>query len=606
MTPVAGIGASGRRRPRLTPVVPPAAGGSITEGYVERRVPATLRWLLSVLSAAGLPTSALVRRLRRARYSGPPPVCRVDGPDAVISGTVFPKEAKTYLVVPFQVGAGARRLEVEYHFKGVRPTMPSNPITKTVLDFGLWDQWGYRNPKGFRGWSGSRHREVFIGPCRASRCYRPGPVEPGIWYVELGLAAIGPTGAEWTVRARARTGAQGRTRVSRPVDRHHVANPEPGWYHGDFHMHSWHSNPKGPSRRGFVEYARRAGLDFTPVTEYVIGQHWEEYGPVQDQYPGLLIWPGREIITYFGHMQCIGETPGYIEYRHGFEGVTVSEIQRAVHDAGALFQVNHPTTFKGRLFQNFCRGCAFELGDDVDWSQVDTIEVLTGPAVVRRKLFLRRVTGEIENPFMGSAIEFWEQHLNAGHRMTAVCGSDVKKGKGLGSCATAVFAQELSRWGLTEAIREGRAYVRTLGVADSPELEMTARTPDGRTGTFGARLAVAEGETVTMRVVVRHGGGQRLRVIRNGEEVDVVRIAGESFIHEFPAGRKAADEGLLGTWWRVETFDDRSRTTIGNPLFLVDPVAAPAVGPPPPVRVSRRVRRNFAGVRSLESLPHIT
>lgn len=595
-----------RGSPRLSPVVVRAAPGPVTERYTERRVPSAARWVLSVLSFLGLPTSGVLRRLRRARYSGPPPVCRTDGPDVVISGTVFPKEAKTYVVLPFEVAPGARRLELEYVFEALAPALPRTLVTQTVLDFGLWDQRGYRSADGFRGWSGSRQRRIFVEACRATRCYRPGPIEAGTWYAELGLAAIGPTGATWTVRARALGGAQGPVRSPRPVDPDHVANPQPGWYHGDFHMHSWHSNPKGPSRRRFVEYARRASLDFTPVTEYVVGQHWEEYGPVQERNPGLLIWPGREIITYFGHMQCIGETPGFIEYRHGFEDVSVRQIQRAVKDAGALFQVNHPTTFKGRLFQNLCRGCAFELDEEIDWDAVDTVEVLTGEAVVRRKLFLRKLSAEIENPFMGSAIEFWEQLLNRGHRVTAVCGSDVKRGKGLGSCATAVFAPELSRAGLAEAIRAGRAYVRTRGVVDSPELEMTARTTDGRTGTFGARLEVGVGEQVAVRVAVRAGGGQSLRVIRNGQEVDVVRIRGEHFTHELAARRAPADEGPLGTWWRVETFDDRSRTTIGNPIFLVDPVARAPVVPAPPPRVSRRVRRNIAAARSLRSLPHLS
>lgn len=431
-------------------------------------------------------------------------------------------------------------------------------------------------------------------------------MEPGIWYAELGLAAIGPTGARWTIRVRALGGKRGATRTPAPVDRNHVANPEPGWYHGDFHMHSWHSNPKGPSRRRFLACARGAGLDFCPITEYVVGLHWEEYGRIQERNPRVLIWPGREIITYFGHMQCIGETPGFIEYRHGFEDVSVAEIQRKVREAGALFQVNHPTTFKGRLFQNFCRGCAFELGEEIDWAEVDTIEVLTGEATVRRKLLLRRLEAQIENPFMGSAIEFWERMLNRGYRITAVCGSDVKNGKGLGGCATAVYAEELSRAALARAIRDGRAYVRTRGVAYSPELEMTVRTADGRSGTFGACLAVRADESVSVTVAVRGGARQSLRVIRNGEEVDVMRIPEEHFVHRFDARRARADEGALGTWWRVETFDERSRTTIGNPVFLTDAVPRALSPPAPALRVSRRVRRNIAAARSRGSLPHLT
>ena len=333
---------------------------------------------------------------------------------------------------------------------------------------------------------------------------------------------------------RSRRGPVEPAPVPRPVDPGHVANPDPGWYHGDFHMHSFHSNPKGPTPQQFVEHAKRARLDFTPVTEYVVGVHWDEYGPVQEENPGLLIWPGREIVTYFGHMQCIGETPGFVEYRHGFEGVDVAEIQRAVRSSGALFQVNHPTTFKGRLFANFCRGCAFDLGDRIDWSAVDTVEVLNGPAVLHRS---RLLGGDFENPFMTSAIELWEAMLDRGYATTAVSGSDAKRGIGLGSSATAVHADQLSRAALTEAIRAGRAYVRTRGVAGSPALTLTVSPAAGSQGTFGGRFVVDPGATVPVSVVVRGGDGQRLRLIRNGAVVDVVRIVGDPFEHRFQAGR---------------------------------------------------------------------
>ncbi|MEA2844005.1 MAG: hypothetical protein QOJ69_1676 [Actinomycetota bacterium] len=580
----------------------PAASTPTGQAYVERRVPAALRWVLSVLSALGLPGSGVLRRLRRARHAGPPPVCEPGGPDVVVTGTAFPGDSRTYLMVPFDVGPGAARLEVEYHYGPLRPALPENPITQTVLDLGLWDQRGYHDAAGFRGWSGSRHGRhdtVFVEAGRASRCYRPGPVEPGTWYAELGLAAVGPTGAEWTVRVRALTGPPGQAPLPLPVDPAYVADPHPGWYHGDFHMHSFHSNPEGPTPRRFVEHAKAAGLDFTPVTEYVVGVHWDEYGLIQDENPQLLIWPGREIVTYFGHMQCIGETPGFIEYRHGFEGVTVADIQAAVRSAGALFQVNHPTTFKGRLFANFCRGCAFELGEEIDWREVDTIEVLNGPAVLHRT---RLLGGDFENPFMTSAVELWEDMLDRGYRTTAVSGSDAKRGVGLGSSATAVYARQLSRAALTDGIRAGRAYVRTRGVGHSPALEMTVSPPDGPPGTFGSRFVLDPGATVAVRVVVTGGRGQSLRVIRDRREVDVVAIVDDPFEHRFEAGRTVGAEGPLGTRWRVETFDGASRTTIGNPVFLGGPdhpLKPLPAAPMPPVR--KRFVRNLAAAQGLRS-----
>ncbi|MFN2556137.1 MAG: hypothetical protein ABR592_04580 [Nitriliruptorales bacterium] len=145
-----------------------------------------------------------------------------------------------------------------------------------------------------------------------------------------------------------------------------------------------------------------------------MGRVW----PHPEGEPGPAHLSGREIISYFGHMQCIGETPGFIEYRHGFEDVHVRRFQQVVREAKALFQINHPTTFEGPIFRRFCRGCAFELDHEIDWDQVDTIQVLNGPAVVHKKL-LRGGYLQIENPFLGSAIELWERAHNRGHRVTA-------------------------------------------------------------------------------------------------------------------------------------------------------------------------------------------
>ncbi len=527
-------------------------------------------------------------------------MCEPGQPAIELRGTAFPGDARTYRQLPFEVRPGTSRLEITYSFEALAPALPENRITQTVFDLGLWDEHGYREAKGFRGWSGSRHKTIFVEGDRAERCYRPGPLNPGVWYVELGFAAVGPTGADWTVTVRAVGGPSADPPPADPVDVGHVARPEAGWYHGDFHMHAFHSNPEGPTPERFVEWARLAHLDFTPVTEYVVGLHWDEYGEIQRKNGDLVIWPGREIITYFGHMQSLGETPGFIEYRHGFEDVHVEDIQRRVRLSGALFQVNHPTTFAGSLFSRLCRGCAFELEDEIEWEGVDTIEVLNNAAVVRKRL-LRGGYVEIENPFTGSAVALWERKLNEGYRITAVSGSDAKLGRGLGSSATAVFAEQLSRPALVEAIRAGRAYIRTLGVAASPELEMTVTDPDGGSGTFGSRLVLPVGGEAQVRVAVKGGREQWLRVIRNGKELYALRVDSDQFGHRFTARRIARQDGL-DTWYRVETFDERSRTTIGNPVYLGPARPAPARPRRRPRHAVDRARRNVTALLSSRSL----
>ncbi|MFP5305417.1 MAG: CehA/McbA family metallohydrolase [Gammaproteobacteria bacterium] len=512
-------------------------------------------------------------------------ICDPRGEALEFRGSVASADAKTYLLQPFFVAPGTGRVELAYGWSG--SGLPSTPLTATTLDLGLWDQRGYRVPEGFRGWSGSRQGRidqnqspVFVEAAAAERGYVPGTIESGVWHAELGIAAVAPDGAQWTLVVECKA-AGGAAPADDPVDAAHVARSGPGWYHGDFHMHAYHSNPSAPEWDAFIAQARAAKLDFLMVTEYVIGEHWRRLGAVQRAHPDLLIWPGREIITYFGHASTHGETPSTIEYRHGFEDVTLGAIQRQAKADGALFQVNHPTHFPGPLFANFCRGCEFTLGDAIDWGAVDTLEILNGPVrATAADLGIPLSVPQIENPFMLTAIELWEARLREGHRITGVSGSDSKgvepdeaerQRRGYGSSVTAVYAEALSRPALTAALRAGRAYVRTLGVERSPALSFTAKTGDGRSAIFGDTLTIAEDETVTLEVGIAGGRGQLLHYLRDGAIVEIVPITADPFSHSRPAGRDPAGEGPLGTMWRIETRDAVSRTTLGNPIFLKAP-----------------------------------
>ena len=472
------------------------------------------------------------------------------GPVAV-EGTVRPSDAKTYELVPFEVLPGTTRIEVSYTW---------SPVAGTTIDLGLRDAAGPFTTAGFRGWSGSRHGRrhegqpaVHVQADTAERTYAPGPVEPGTWHVELGIAEVAPEGATWRVEIEAFDATVGPTPRPDPVDATHVARRDAGWYHGDLHLHGYHSHPEGPEPEEMVGFARAAGLDFVPVTEYVVGRHWDELGATQRAHPDLVIWPGREVITYWGHAIVLGETPSTLEYRHGFEGISLADVQRASVDDGALFGIAHPTIYPEADWGSFCRGCEFQLTDDIDLDRVHTVEVVTGPAA----------PGGHENPFVGTAIAYWHDLLRRGHKITAVSGSDDKLGSRYGQTATAIHARQLSRARLAEALRAGHAYVRALGVEHSPRLGLTAHA-GGATASFGDSLAA---ERVEVELRVEGGRGQLLRVLCDGDEVDLVPVRTDDWTHRFVADRRATS-GPLGTFWGFETVGGVSRTAIANPVFL--------------------------------------
>ena len=481
-------------------------------------------------------------------HPDPVPVL-LDGAPAVLTGWFAPEEHKTYRVLPIAVPEGTARLEVGYRWR---------PEHDTVLDLGLWDAAGYRAAQGFRGWSGSRAARahqgeppIWVEADAADRCYRAGPIEPGVWWVELGAGDLSAEGSSFEVTVTARSVATGGSAPPPdPVDPGHVARPDPGWYHADLHQHGRHSHPRAPEWDELVARSRAVGLDVLPVVDYVVPWLCDELGPVQRAHPDLLVFPGREVITYFGHAVVLGETPDLVEYRHGFEDVDLGTVQQAAIAAGALFQVAHPTTYPEAIFGDHCRGCEFTLDESIDWDLVTSIEVLTGPVVLGEP-------PDFPNPFVATALDRWRALLAAGHRITAVSGSDDKLGDEFGSSATALWCRELSRAGVIEALRAGHAYVRTHGALASPALEVRA----------GEAMM---GDTVTgpaeLEVTVLNGQGQELLLLADGQVRHTVDIPTEDFTWRAGIAPEPTS-GPLGTAWEVQTHDAHTPTTIANPLF---------------------------------------
>ena len=488
------------------------------------------------------------------------PTC---GNDLVtLTGTVDTSAAKTYLLKPFTVPEGTARVEVAYTW---------DPIATGVIDLGVWDATGTSGRDAFRTWSGSRQGRIdksmppeVISPDRNERTVVAGPIEPGTWHIELGIAALDQA-LTWRVELRCPAGPSGSPLAPDPVDPTHVARSGPGWYAGDFHLHAFHSSPDGPEPEKMVKFARAAGLDIVPVTEYVTPAHWDRLGATQRANPDVLIWPGREVITYFGHMIVLSETPSNIEYRVGRDGVTIGDIQRSAAADGALVSIAHPTIFPPATFGSACRGCYFELIDQVDFDATNLIEVVTEGS-------LAQLGGkDIPNPFVRTAIDLWERLLREGHRLTAISGSDDKQGDRYGHTSTMVYANQLSRPAVDEALRRGHAYVKGLG-NESPTLDMSATTSAGTTAMFGDTLVA---DAATMKLTVTGAVGDTLTVRRNGTEVERVPVTSDPFVYETAIAR-VPNEGPLGTFWGAEVLDTTNApgaelpVDIANPIFLSD------------------------------------
>ena len=508
------------------------------------------------------------------------PTCTPGAGPVSLEGTAAPDDEGTYRLLPFHVAEGTTRLEVQYDYGDAG----GPPGGDTVVDLGLWDADGTEGPEAFRGWGGSHHGvahkglpPIWIQADGAHRGFGGGAIEPGTWHAEVGFGNVADDGGWYAVHVTCLAPETGPAPAPDPVDPDHVADPDPGWYHGDFHMHAHHSSPDGPEHAAVVDHARDVGLDFLPITEYVTTWHHQTWGSVAAANPDLVVWPGREVITYDGHAIVLGETPNTVEYRDGFRQITMGDIQRAALADGALFGLAHPTIFPEPLGDQ-CRGCHADYLGEIDPDGITTIEVLTGPVAYDPSYVgLPATPVGIEFPFMQTAIDLWEDLLLAGHRVTAVSGSDAKTVAGHGVNATAVYAQALSRPALADALRHQRAYVRTRGVDDSPELEMTA-TDGTDTVMIGGTLVA---DTATLTITLRGARGHTIDVVRNGVSSTLVPVPTDPFTVDVPMVR-GTDGGPLGTFYRVDVRDPLGiRSIVANPIWLSVDDATPAPTPTP-------------------------
>ena len=192
---------------------------------------------------------------------------------------------------------------------------------------------------------------------------------------------------------------------------------------------------------------------------------------------------------------------------------------------------------------------------------------LTGPIEVGLD-FLGGPSGlpGIEQPFVQTALDFYEDLLLAGHHVAPVSGSDEKQVAGHGSSVTAVYAEELSRAAVFEALDAATTYVRTRGVDGSPTIDVTATSGDQEVGLGGTLV----GDTGNMTIEVTGGQGQLAEVTRNGQPYLSLPVTGDPATLTVPLQR-SPDEGPLGTFHRVDLREPSGiRSVLSSAVFLAD------------------------------------
>ena len=577
-------------------------------------------------------------------------------PHRVIEGEFDTSLERGYVMLPFDVPAGTTAVRVRYCHD--QPEAPTNAQIKHVLDLGLWQARSspatpWAEPE-FRGWGGSSHPDVTVSrngfsseaeyqasprlhrQGHTTRGFRPGPIVPGEWAVELGVAAVASQAegdadgrVAWRVEIDFSTDPLWESDPYVPAAYDETpARREPGWYAGDFHVHAEHSSLGDATMTEVFNYAFRpraeggAGLDFVTLSDYVTDTAWGEVGRHQPAHTGNLIARSSEVITYRGHannhvsLRYVDHRTGPVyELRSGDLRLirparAASEIFDAVHGGGGFTQINHPEIFPSEVpgFDFLCRGCPWDYtAAETDYRAVDAVEIATGPAG------LKEDPEPGPNPFTPLAIRFWEEAIDAGgrnaNRIAAVGSSDSHNAgrtpdpvtqSPIGQATTMVYADELSERGIQRGVEARHTYVKLFG-SDGPDLRFEARSAgsSGPPAIMGDAVP-AGGVEFTARVTGAGAGAARpgsytLFVLKDGVPLLAVPVTGDDFSFEFPetgAGRyrlqvqrETAIEAVSSPIWVEPRGYPRPRAASPLQVALVpayEPCAAPdrEHGPP--------------------------
>ena len=378
-----------------------------------------------------------------------------------------------WIYLPVDVPAGVQQIAVSYTYD--RPAVPAG-VHGNSCDIGIFDNRGIAlGSDGFRGWSGGFRTEFAISNDAATPGYLPGRVSKGRWHVILGPYQVAPQGLTYSVTVTLTYGPPG-PGFQPHYPRQRVAGTGVGWYRGDCHLHTVHSD----GRRTPAEVAagaRAAGLDFIVSTDHNTSSSHGAWGPLAGD--DLLIITGEEITSRNGHVLALGIDPGeWVDWRYrSVDGVWGRFVQQ-VHDAGGLVVPAHP----------YCAfvGCYWKFGFD---EPVDAVEVWNGPWTVDDD----------------TAILLWDGMLVDGVRrgatgfLPAMANSDAHSDpQVIGLPQTIVRAASKSRSAILAGLRAGRSW---MAESSAVQVDFTV-AGGGQTGHVGDRLAVGRFTPLTASVAV--------------------------------------------------------------------------------------------------------
>ncbi len=337
--------------------------------------------------------------------------------------------------------------------------------------------------------------------------------------------------------------------MTSPLPLSKIHNPNPGWYRGDFHCHTHHSDGVlAPPE--LAQLGRTEKLDFFAITDHNTTNAYGGFGAD----PGLLIIPGLEVTYKGGHFNVFG-----IEGEHDWLAQmdtlpapraedtypTLNALMERTAGLGLLNSINHP----------LLRPWAWEFAD-TELRHVHCLEVWNDPSWP---------DNQRDNP---RAIKLWTEWLNDGYRITAIGGSDFhrpvpppnppKPPDRLGLPSTFVYAENLSGQAILNALRQRRAWM-SMG----PRVTFRARL-NGATYEIGDDLGQQGGALELTATVSECASPAWAQIVRNGAVIAEAEAADGRAELRFTT----ALDPTQPAWYRFDVYDQAGlMLAITNPIY---------------------------------------
>lgn len=467
-------------------------------------------------------------------------------PEITLHGVVSGAQNHTYVEVPFQVPAGIHRVTVTFSY--------TERAQKTALDLGLED------PAELRCWSGGNKSTLTVGISDATPSCLPGPIPAGEWNILIGVPNIrSNVSSHYTATVYlSRSGLV----ADEPAILRQPIRPGPGWYRGDLHMHTGHSDGHCANQTGqqvpcpifmTVEAAVKRGLDFIAITDHNATSQYDAMRELQPFFNKILLIPGREITTFQGHMNLLGTTD-YVDFRVGSKSVpNLNVLLQRVNQMGAIISINHPNAPGGEV----CFGCRWTPAVPVQMDRFTAIEAVNG--------------GSVDDP-AESGIPFWQKQLSLGHRLTAIGGSDNHQAtlppdaqNAVGHPTTVIYAQELSTAAILAGIRSGRVFIDVNGSRDRL-LDISAHTKTSA-AIMGGDIAAGAGEPIELQAQINGCDGDTAELVTDDEQLSE---PAEQVIHGDHASLRWMVRAGGGQGWFYVKVQDSSGDVLllGNPIYV--------------------------------------